>query len=145
MCDSRAVTATPGRPALRVACATMTTLQPAAVPGAAEPVSSRGMAQPSRKLVYAFGEGSRSMADLLGGKGANLAEMTSLGLPVPPGFTVTTQACRDYLRTRELPLGLMDEVTEHLASLEAVRGKRLTRRTRSWSACAAGHATRCPG
>src|SRR5580704_8982993 len=50
------------------------------------------------KLVYDFTEGNRDMKDLLGGKGANLAEMTNLGLPVPAGFTITTDACRHYLR-----------------------------------------------
>ena len=49
------------------------------------------------KLVYQFGEGNASMGDLLGGKGSNLCEMVRLGLPVPPGFVITTQVCRDYL------------------------------------------------
>ena len=52
------------------------------------------------KYVYDFSEGDKSMKDLLGGKGANLAEMTKLGLPVPPGFTITTEACRAYLKAR---------------------------------------------
>lgn len=52
------------------------------------------------KYVYKFAEGDKDMKDLLGGKGANLAEMTKLGLPVPPGFTITTDACRAYLNTR---------------------------------------------
>jgi 2,4-dienoyl-CoA reductase-like NADH-dependent reductase (Old Yellow Enzyme family) len=56
--------------------------------------------------------------DLLGGKGANLAEMTNLGLPVPPGFTITTEACRHYLQGGTEPSGLADEVTRHLAALE---------------------------
>jgi pyruvate, orthophosphate dikinase len=77
------------------------------------------------KHVYDFAEGSKEMKDLLGGKGANLAEMTNLGLPVPPGFTVTTQACTEYLRTGELPAGLQEEVDEHLAALEQAMGKRL--------------------
>ena len=51
------------------------------------------------KYVYDFCEGSKEMLDLLGGKGANLAEMTNLGLPVPPGFTITTEACRTFLTT----------------------------------------------
>ena len=54
------------------------------------------------KLVYDFTEGNKDLKDLLGGKGANLAEMTRLGLPVPPGFTITTEACRYYLE-RALP------------------------------------------
>ncbi|MDG6102147.1 pyruvate, phosphate dikinase [Dactylosporangium aurantiacum] len=77
------------------------------------------------KFVYDFEEGNRDLKDLLGGKGANLAEMTNLGLPVPPGFTITTDACREYLRTGELPGGLDRQVGEHLATLEAKMGRRL--------------------
>jgi len=77
------------------------------------------------KYVYDFAEGGKDMKDLLGGKGANLAEMTVLGLPVPPGFVITTEACTTYLRTGELPSELAAEVDEHLASLEAAMGKRL--------------------
>ena len=58
------------------------------------------------RYVYPFTEGSKEQKDLLGGKGANLAEMTRLGLPVPPGFTITTEACRAYLTTGRLPAGL---------------------------------------
>ncbi len=76
------------------------------------------------KLVYFFNEGQGSWKDLLGGKGANLAEMTRLGLPVPPGFTITTEACRAYSRTGEVPKGFWDEVSTHLAQLEQVSGKR---------------------
>ncbi|NUL09916.1 pyruvate, phosphate dikinase [Streptomyces lunaelactis] len=78
-----------------------------------------------RQYVYGFGEGSREMADLLGGKGANLAEMTRLGLPVPPGFTVTTQACREYLATGEEPVELGVQVARALADLERRVGRRL--------------------
>ncbi len=77
------------------------------------------------KLVYDFSEGGRDMKDLLGGKGANLAEMTVLGLPVPPGFTITTEACRAYLETGDVPAELAAEVDEHLAALEQGMGKRL--------------------
>jgi pyruvate,orthophosphate dikinase len=77
------------------------------------------------KHVYDFAEGSRDMKDLLGGKGANLAEMSNLGLPVPPGFTITTEACTAYLQTGDLPEGLAAEVDEHLAALEQTMGKRL--------------------
>ena len=70
------------------------------------------------KHVYDFAEGGREMVDLLGGKGGNLAEMTNLGLPVPPGFTITTEACRAFLGEGELPAGLNDEITEHLHKLE---------------------------
>src|SRR5438132_6985432 len=77
------------------------------------------------KFVYDFNEGNRDMKDLLGGKGANLAEMTNIGLPVPPGFTITTQACLAYLREGRFPEGLMKECDEHLGRLEKAMGKRL--------------------
>jgi pyruvate,orthophosphate dikinase len=78
------------------------------------------------KLVYDFDEGSREMRDLLGGKGANVAEMTRLGLPVPRGFTITTEACIAYLRVgHRFPEGLPEEIDEHLARLEEHAGKRL--------------------
>ncbi|TXK42548.1 pyruvate, phosphate dikinase [Nonomuraea sp. C10] len=77
------------------------------------------------KYVYDFTEGNRNLKDLLGGKGANLAEMTNLGLPVPPGFTITTEACRHYLAEGALPEGLDREVEEHLRALEERMGKRL--------------------
>ena len=77
------------------------------------------------KYVYDFTEGNRDMKDLLGGKGANLAEMTNLGLPVPPGFTITTEACRVYLATGAPPPELAAEVDEHLARLEQVMGRKL--------------------
>jgi pyruvate, orthophosphate dikinase len=76
--------------------------------------------------VYAFSEGSRDMRDLLGGKGANVADMTRLGLPVPGGFTITTAACIAYLSDGHgFPPGLDDQLREHLARLEAESGKRL--------------------
>jgi pyruvate, orthophosphate dikinase len=75
--------------------------------------------------VYDFHQGSRDMADLLGGKGANLAEMTNLGLPVPPGFTISTEACRAYLAEGVEPPGLPAELEEHMARLERGSGKRL--------------------
>ncbi|SCF32732.1 Pyruvate phosphate dikinase, PEP/pyruvate binding domain [Micromonospora mirobrigensis] len=78
-----------------------------------------------QKYVYDFIEGDRSRADLLGGKGANLAEMTRLGLPVPPGFTVSTDACRVYLATGAPPAGLFEEVKAHLREVEARLGRRL--------------------
>ncbi|MDL4771363.1 pyruvate, phosphate dikinase [Actinomadura xylanilytica] len=77
------------------------------------------------KFVYDFTEGNKDLKDLLGGKGANLAEMTNLGLPVPPGFTITTESCRHYLEHGTLPEGLAGEVDAHLAGLEAAMGKRL--------------------
>ena len=83
------------------------------------------MASSMDKYVYDFAEGSKDMKDLLGGKGANLAEMTNLKLPVPPGFTITTEACRAYLKTNQEPDGLAEEVSEHLAALEKAMGKKL--------------------
>nr|WP_099937379.1 pyruvate, phosphate dikinase [Streptomyces sp. 3214.6] len=77
------------------------------------------------KFVYDFTEGNKDLKDLLGGKGANLAEMTNLGLPVPPGFTITTQACKVYLDSGEEPAALRDEVSAHLAALEERMGKKL--------------------
>ena len=78
------------------------------------------------KYVYAFEEGNRDQKFLLGGKGANLAEMTNLGLPVPPGFTITTEACKVYMAGHDtMPDGLMDEVGEALQALEAKMGKTL--------------------
>jgi pyruvate, orthophosphate dikinase len=83
--------------------------------------------------VYEFSQGSKDQKDLLGGKGANLAEMTNLGLPVPPGFTISTETCRAYLAQSDdgeggaggEPEGLAEEVTEHLARLEEAMGKKL--------------------
>src|SRR5499427_123601 len=77
------------------------------------------------KLVYAFSEGNKDLKDLLGGKGANLAEMTNIGLPVPPGFTITTEACRHYLEHGGVPEGLAEEVGEHLGRMEQAMGRRL--------------------
>jgi pyruvate, orthophosphate dikinase len=77
------------------------------------------------KLVYDFTEGNKDMKDLLGGKGANLAEMTNIGLPVPPGFTITTEACRYYLTSGTTPEGLDAEIAAHLDKLEQAMGRRL--------------------
>ena len=77
------------------------------------------------KYVYDFSEGDKSMKDLLGGKGANLAEMTKLGLPVPPGFTITTEACRAYLKESTVPESLATEVTRALRGVEDTMGRRL--------------------
>lgn len=75
--------------------------------------------------VFDFSEGDKSKKDLLGGKGANLAEMSNLGLPVPPGFTITTEACRAYLQQGSEPDELAAEVDEHLAKLEQAMGRTL--------------------
>src|SRR5881398_1095307 len=77
------------------------------------------------KYVYDFSEGNKRLKDLLGGKGANLAEMANLGLPVPPGFTITTEACKAFLRDGHEPEDLVDQVSDHLAKLEQVVGKQL--------------------
>ena len=73
----------------------------------------------STKYVYDFAEGNAKMKSLLGGKGSNLAEMTNLGLPVPPGFTISTEACNQFTQTGKYPEGLHEEIDEHLAKLEA--------------------------
>src|SRR4051794_39924201 len=75
------------------------------------------------RYVYDFIEGNKDLKDLLGGKGANLAEMTRMGLPVPPGFTITTDACREYLRTGSIPEGLFAEVEHHLRLMQTRMGK----------------------
>ncbi len=79
----------------------------------------------TEKLVYAFSEGNKDLKDLLGGKGANLAEMTNLGLPVPPGFTITTEACRDYLFSGAMSKELLSEVRASLDALEHQMGRTL--------------------
>ena len=78
-----------------------------------------------KKFVYSFNEGSKDMKDLLGGKGANLAEMTKIGLPVPFGFTVTTEACnRYYEEGRVIGNDIIKSIYEKLAELENVTGKK---------------------
>src|SRR5471032_463001 len=72
----------------------------------------------TKKFVYPFEEGDGKNKILLGGKGAGLCEMTQIGLNVPPGFTVTTEACLAYLETNHLPEGLMDGIRGHMAALE---------------------------
>ncbi|GIH03237.1 pyruvate, phosphate dikinase [Rhizocola hellebori] len=77
------------------------------------------------KYVYDFSEGHKGLKDLLGGKGANLCEMVRLGLPVPPGFIISTEACRVYLRDGKPPVSLEAEVDEHLSALERSMGRKL--------------------
>ncbi len=80
-----------------------------------------------KKYVYSFDEGSKEMKNLLGGKGANLAEMTSIGLPVPPGFTITTEACSKFYEENEkLWDGVLEEIHEHLERVEKTLGKRFS-------------------
>ena len=78
------------------------------------------------KYVYLFSEGNKDMRELLGGKGANLAEMTSIGLPVPRGFTVTTEACTRYYEDgKKIADEIVTEIYEKVAELENVTGKKL--------------------
>jgi pyruvate,orthophosphate dikinase len=79
----------------------------------------------SEKWVYLFEEGNAQMRDLLGGKGANLAEMTNIGLPVPPGFTITTRACIYYMKNGEFPPGMWEQTLEALKKIEEKMGKKL--------------------
>ena len=77
-----------------------------------------------KHFVYSFNEGSKDMRGLLGGKGANLAEMTKIGLPVPFGFTITTEACNEYYRNGcKLSEEIISEIKEKLSELENVTGK----------------------
>ena len=79
----------------------------------------------NKKYVYLFSEGNANMRELLGGKGANLAEMTNIGLPVPQGFTITTEACTQYYEDgREINNDIKAEVTEYIAKLEQITGKK---------------------
>ena len=84
----------------------------------------RTKAAAARKFVYDFEEGNAEMRGLLGGKGAGVAEMTRAGLPVPPGFTITTEACLAYLEKGTFPEGMMEEVRTHLQRLESTAGRR---------------------
>ncbi|MEP7082289.1 MAG: pyruvate, phosphate dikinase [Chloroflexota bacterium] len=86
--------------------------------------SSKAKQPAADKLIYTFGEGNAQMRALLGGKGAGLAEMTQAGLPVPPGFTITTAACNAYYAAgKEFPPGLWDDVVAHMHDLEAQTGR----------------------
>src|SRR5207237_4409817 len=81
--------------------------------------------RPMARYVYDFDDPSGGGKELLGGKGAGLAEMTQLGIPVPAGFTITTDACRGYMAAgKQLPTGLEDEISEHIEALEEKTGKR---------------------
>ena len=84
----------------------------------------------TEKRVWLFKEGNSSMRNLLGGKGANLAEMTNLGLPVPPGLTITTETCMEYINNgNKMPEGLMDDVKAKLAEVEVQAGKKFGDKT----------------
>ena len=78
-----------------------------------------------KKFVYAFHEGNKDMRNILGGKGANLAEMTNLGLPIPQGFTISTEACTDYYENgKEVSLEIQEQIFAALAELEKIQGKK---------------------
>ena len=79
----------------------------------------------SAKYIYSFDEGNKELKELLGGKGANLAEMMRIGIPVPPGFTITTAACKEYLQNKELSLEIELQITKALRNLEDQMQKRL--------------------
>ena len=77
------------------------------------------------KWVYLFSEGNANMRNLLGGKGANLAEMTNLGLPVPQGFTITTEACTQYYEDgRKINDEIMGQIMEYIGKMEEITGKK---------------------
>ncbi len=77
------------------------------------------------KYVYSFKEGNKDMRNLLGGKGANLAEMTNIGLPVPQGFTITTEACTKYYEDgREINSEIQDQINEYIFKMQKMTGKK---------------------
>ena len=79
----------------------------------------------AKKYCYLFSEGNANMRELLGGKGANLAEMTNIGLPVPQGFTITTEACTQYYEdNREINPEIMAEINEYIVKMEEITGKK---------------------
>ena len=103
-----------------------------------------------KKNVYFFGggkaDGNESMKELLGGKGANLAEMCNLGIPVPAGFTITTEMCTVYYANKgSLPKELEKEVDAAMAKVEKIMGKKFgDPKTRFWFPCGPAPANRCP-
>ena len=97
------------------------------------------------KYVYDFSEGNKDMKDLLGGKGANLAEMTNMGLPVPPGFTITTEACLTFLEQGGPPPEMLEEAGSIWADLQEAMGSSwATRTTRCSSPFGRAPSSRCP-
>ena len=98
----------------------------------------------SKKFVYMFCEGSGSMRELLGGKGANLAEMMNLGMPVPNGFTITTEACTDYYDNGEsVSDEIQAQIYEYVWKTKAAKNSAI-RKIRCSSASAAALVRRCP-
>ena len=85
----------------------------------------RRITKMANKWVYLFSEGNANMRELLGGKGANLAEMTSMGLPVPQGFTITTEACTQYYEDgRKINDEIMGQINEYIVKMEEITGKK---------------------
>ncbi len=101
----------------------------------------------TKKWVSLFEEGNKDMRDLLGGKGAGVAEMTRAGLPVPPGFTITTEACNAYYASgKKFPDGMWEQAIEALHHVEEKTGKKLGDvKTRCWCPCARAPNSRCRG
>ena len=100
------------------------------------------------RYVYDFDDAAAAGRELLGGKGAGLAEMTQIGVPVPAGFTITTDACRAYMREgKRMPAGLEAEIDEHVAQPRGARRQapRRSRRIRFSSRCARAPRSRCRG
>ena len=97
-----------------------------------------------KKFVYLFKEGNADMRELLGGKGANLAEMTNLGLPVPQGFTITTEACTQYYEDgRRINDDIQAEIMATIPKKSPAKSS-ATKRTRCWSPCVPAPALPCP-
>ena len=97
----------------------------------------------SKKYVYLFSEGNATMRELLGGKGANLAEMTNIGLPVPQGFTITTEACTQYYEDgQQINPEIMAEIMEYIEKMEQITGKKFGDREKP---PAGFRPFRCPG
>jgi pyruvate,orthophosphate dikinase len=100
----------------------------------------------NREYVYLFSEGNENMRALLGGKGANLAEMTNLGMPVPQGFTITTEACTQYYKDdRQINAEIEAEIMQYVGTLEEMTGKSSAISTiRCLCPCAPAPAPPCP-
>ena len=97
------------------------------------------------KYVYLFKEGNAKIRELLGGKGANLAEMTNIGLPVPQGFTITTEACTKYYEDgRKINDDIQKEIMENIAKMEEITGKKAIKKTRSLFPYVPARARPCP-
>ena len=99
----------------------------------------------AHKYVYLFSEGNANMRELLGGKGANLAEMTNIGLPVPQGFTITTEACTQYYEDgQKINDGIQAQIMEYIVKMEEITGKKFgDKENPRWSPSAPAPAPPC--